>query len=113
MPEPGFPGLRCRSGPAAARRGCYAPLQSLARPKAPRLRRGNFLPASVPGFYRRLLFTSKPFANRGLRTALLDLFKNLPVLSQVSRNLPHMAANSGIYFYGKIACETRVSQAAS
>jgi hypothetical protein len=29
--KPGFPGLRYRSGPGAARRGCFAPLQPLAR----------------------------------------------------------------------------------
>ncbi|MFP3090558.1 hypothetical protein LQZ21_09555 [Treponema sp. TIM-1] len=29
--KPGFSGLRYRSGPGAQRRGCFAPLQSLAR----------------------------------------------------------------------------------
>jgi hypothetical protein len=33
---------------------------------------------------------------------LLDLFKNLPVLSQVPRNLPQLAANSSIFKGGKL-----------
>jgi hypothetical protein len=97
------------------RRACYRLIYPVYKPRNPKkgFSPGLFSCFSFPPggekFLQALLQTAVAGSGRfrplRLKRAayrnILDLFDNLPVLEQVSRNLPQMAANSGI-FTGKL-----------